>query len=443
MRNTLPIALIAAAAALLSIIGVTGVVAVRRANSINEEIVAIHSKYYRAERNLQGLREDLDATRVYVRDYMLDPAAETASATSIRFLNLEESVESRLKDLTLVLGAEEAASIRELRAGLEQYFNFLFSIPEAGRLGFPQGTSGIRRQLRSRREEIVTLAREVAQIEERRFAKGNEEVEEARRILSTYLWRMTGTALALGVAITFLGGHRIRVLQKRDQAHRMQIEHSEAELRYLSKELVRAQEEERKFLSRELHDEVGQTLTALGIEIGNIERLRQQDGPEFAEHAAGAKQLVQRTLRTVRDLAMGLRPTLLDDSGLVPAVRWHIREFSKRTGVPVDLQIDGKLEGLTDRLNTSIYRIVQEALTNCARHADARNIRVALHGNDGEIALAVQDDGVGFSPSVKTGGLGIAGIDERVKELGGNLRIESEGGRGTLLFVEIPLERPA
>ena len=131
---------------------------------------------------------------------------------------------------------------------------------------------------------------------------------------------------------------------------------------------------------------------------------------------------------------------MLDDSGLVPALRWQIREFSKRAGVPVDLQIDGPLDSLSENVSTCVYRVVQEALTNCARHANAHNIRIALHGKTDLISLAIQDDGVGFDPSSAPSGIGIIGIEERVRELGGDLKITSERKRGTLFLVEIPVE---
>jgi signal transduction histidine kinase len=265
-------------------------------------------------------------------------------------------------------------------------------------------------------------------------------IESSRRELTSYLWRMTGAGVFLGVVIAFFGGRRISALQRHSESHRKRIEKSEEERRRLSAELVRAQEEERKHISRELHDEVGQTLTALGIEIGNIQRLRRDPGPEFDEHVDAAKDLAQGTLKTVREIAMGLRPSMLDDSGLAPALRWQIREFSKRTRVPVDLQTDGMLDALGERVSTCIYRVVQEALTNCARHANARSVRVAIHGKDNLVHLAIQDDGIGFDPSDETHGLGIVGIEERVHDLGGNVRITSESRRGTLLLVEIPLQ---
>jgi signal transduction histidine kinase len=229
------------------------------------------------------------------------------------------------------------------------------------------------------------------------------------------------------------------ILQRGARSHEIEMERTQIELRRLSSEQVRAQEEERKAISRELHDEVGQTLTALGIEIGNIERLVKQAGPDFLERVAEARQLAQGVLKSVRDMAMGLRPSMLDDSGLVPALRWQAREFSKHVGIPVDLQIDGSLHELPDDVRTCIYRIVQEALTNCARHAKANNIRIVLHGKDDGVSVAIQDDGVGFHPMSEAVGLGIIGIEERARELGGRLKISSEEQHGTLLIVEIPL----
>jgi signal transduction histidine kinase len=209
-------------------------------------------------------------------------------------------------------------------------------------------------------------------------------------------------------------------------------------LRRLSRSLVQTQEVERRSLSRELHDEVGQTMTALGIEIGNLEKLRAGDPDLFARHIEDAKQLNVKAMRTIRDLAMGLRPSMLDDLGLGPALQWQGREFSRRTGVPAQVQVDGVLENLSDAQRTCIYRVVQEALTNCARHAKAKNVHVLLHAVDGLTTVAVQDDGVGFDASRNKGGLGLLGIAERINALDGKLTIRSQTNKGTMLRIELP-----
>jgi signal transduction histidine kinase len=204
---------------------------------------------------------------------------------------------------------------------------------------------------------------------------------------------------------------------------------------------VQTQELERKALSRELHDEVGQTLTALGIEIGNLEKLRNADRDSFTTRIEDAKRLNMDAMRAIRDLAMGLRPSMLDDLGLEPALQWQGREFSRHTGVPASIQVNGSLDDLSEVQRTCIYRVIQEALTNCARHAQAMRVLVSLHVDNGRVVVVIQDDGVGFDISAKIrSGLGLVGIQERVQALEGSIRIASKHARGTTLRVEIPLE---
>jgi signal transduction histidine kinase len=150
------------------------------------------------------------------------------------------------------------------------------------------------------------------------------------------------------------------------------------------------------------------------------------------------KGLAEQSLRTIRDMAAGLRPSLLDDLGLGPAIQRHAREFARHTGQRVTVEIEGDLEALPEPHRINVYRIVQEGLTNCARHARAASIRVHLCGSGEQVAVAVSDDGVGFDASVRTG-LGLIGIEERVRELGGSVAIQSRPGEGTKVQVVIPV----
>ena len=194
----------------------------------------------------------------------------------------------------------------------------------------------------------------------------------------------------------------------------------------------------RRSISRELHDEVGQTLTGLGIELGNLEQLREGLVRNSKSTLKKPKRLTQDTMRTVRQLAMGLRPAMLDDSGLAPAVRYQAREFSRRSGIPVTVDIEGTLDHLPESHRTCVYRVVQEALTNCARHAKAENIRIMVHGGNKNVSLAVEDDGVGLR-ELSSSGIGLIGIEERARELGGTVHIDSGLDHGTLLQVELPI----
>jgi signal transduction histidine kinase len=209
-------------------------------------------------------------------------------------------------------------------------------------------------------------------------------------------------------------------------------------MRELSQQLVNAQEEERKHLSRELHDHVAQVLTGLRMELGRIERL----SPAVTSAVSECKGLVDELFQTVRGLALGLRPSMLDDLGLQAALEWHVRDFMSRYAINVDLKMAGDFDRLPESHRTCVYRVVQEALTNCVRHADAHHIAVAVTMDDAELQLSVKDDGVGLNPSHRGRGLGLIGIDERVKELQGTVVISPSARRGTTVEVRLPLPAP-
>src|SRR5262249_42897620 len=143
----------------------------------------------------------------------------------------------------------------------------------------------------------------------------------------------------------------------------------------------------------------------------------------------------------VRNMSLLLRPSMLDDLGLVPALRWQARETSKRTSMDVSVAAEGVSDNLADEYKTCVYRIVQEALHNCSRHSQATAVRVRVQQDAGGLSLSIQDDGKGFDVE-QTKGLGLLGIEERVARLGGRFRIHSTPGSGTILAAELPLNQP-
>ncbi|HET7871016.1 MAG TPA: sensor histidine kinase, partial [Terriglobales bacterium] len=300
--------------------------------------------------------------------------------------------------------------------------------------------SFLRRNVLPRRQAVMDLAREMAKLNRDNLERERKRTQTGQQVLHNFLNRMMWFALAFGTVVASLTTYRVALLENRHQQQRDQIEQTEDDLRRLSRRLVQTQELERKALSRELHDEVGQTLTALGIEIGNLEKLRVADRDSFASRLEDAKRLNTEAMRTIRDLAMGLRPSMLDDLGLEPALEWQGREFSRHTGVPAAVQVNGVLDELSDTQRTCIYRVVQEALTNCARHAQAKRVLVSVHAEGSRVVVVIQDDGVGFDVGAKIRtGLGLVGIQERVQALEGRVRIASKRPQGTTLRVEIPL----
>ena len=183
--------------------------------------------------------------------------------------------------------------------------------------------------------------------------------------------RVIGATIAVGMLIALLSILQIVRLERLAAAQHAKVREAEKELRELSQQLVHAQEEERRSLSRELHDQIGQLLTAVRIGIGNLEKALGVCPERVQQQLDQSRRIVEQVLRSVRDLAMGLRPTMLDDLGLGAALEWQARQHSRLCGVPVTLNLEGELNLLSDEQRTCVYRVVQEALNNIAKHASA------------------------------------------------------------------------
>jgi signal transduction histidine kinase len=218
----------------------------------------------------------------------------------------------------------------------------------------------------------------------------------------------------------------------------------EEELRLLSRSLLRSHEEERTRISRELHDALGQSLTAVNVGLASLRAAAAVDSKEFRGGVARTQRLVRQSMRTVHRFARSLRPTLLDDLGLVPALLAFAKEFGKRYGVDVQVMAPPEPDALDVAGRTALFRVAQEAFTNIHRHARARHARVTLRSIPGGVRMEVWNDGKTFdaSRSAPTGGnrhLGILCMRERMEMVGGTLVIESSRRGGTIVRAEAPV----
>jgi signal transduction histidine kinase len=225
-----------------------------------------------------------------------------------------------------------------------------------------------------------------------------------------------------------------------------ELEAQREALRQVSFRLVNAQEEERRRISRELHDELGQALTALKINLDVARRALPDDVPSKLSHSIQeATSLAIQTLETARSLSLELRPSMLDDLGLISALRWEMDRYEQRTGQKISFEADLAGSLLRPELEITLYRIITEALTNVARHAVASHIRVHLRVDKRQVLAEVEDDGVGFdvadlfSSSAKRQSLGLVSMRERAELLGGRLEVISQPGNGTTVRVQCPL----
>lgn len=427
--------------ALLLVLVGSGVALTHRIAEVRDEIVSIQTASQQMEVALTDLREHVFSLALFTRDYLMQPAPSESGAGRPELLARREALMQDLELMrSVVVGAEraEVKRVEDIVAAYLRASGAVFTWTDAEKRSF--GPQYVRDQLTPQREALLRAIADLNQIYRDSIARRHQRILATQDLIQTTTRNtvLVAVLLALIIAVyTILRLNRLELLAER---HRIQLEADQEHLRRLSQETVRAQEAERKSLSRELHDQVGQTLTALRMEIGNLGNLRFRQGNGFAEHLEAAKQLAEQALHTVRDLSMGLRPSMLDDLGLEPALRWQARNFTRSSGIPVEFTVEGPLDRLPESHRISIYRIVQEALTNCAKHSAAHQVRITLHGGPESVSLNVHDDGRGFDPAAgEVKGVGLIGIEERVRELGGHFSIYSAPGRGTLLVAELPL----
>jgi signal transduction histidine kinase len=209
--------------------------------------------------------------------------------------------------------------------------------------------------------------------------------------------------------------------------------------------MLQAQEDERKRISRELHDDIAQVLTAISFHLAVLKKATVSNGKDLKKRIAHTQRLVETSVAIVHQFASQLRPPALDDLGLIPAIRSYVKDFAKRTGL--DVQVTSFTRERTELLDsdkrTVFYRVAQEALINVAKHAQASRVDVSIRKLRGFIRMEVHDDGKSFDVGVvssarRNKGLGLLGIRERVEMVGGRFAVESSPGKGTTIQVEIP-----
>ena len=216
---------------------------------------------------------------------------------------------------------------------------------------------------------------------------------------------------------------------------------AQAQLRALAARLISIREEERARNAREIHDELGQFLTGLKMDVTWLRKRLRKDQAPLLDKTEAMRRLIDSTIKVVRRIATGMRPEILDDMGLVAAIGWQAKEFQKRLGIRCRVELPAGNPELDGALATAVFRIFQEILTNIARHAEAGSVSVQLQISDVRLALEVTDDGIGIAESAVHAreSLGLLGMQERAQQFGGELSIRPGPGRGTTMALCIPL----
>lgn len=412
---------------LVVLIAVSMLVSSRRAQEIYGQLDELGAHHRRVEANLRRLRADVNLSGIFVRDYLLDIARDRAPEYREQLAEFRSTNMATLAELRTLVQHDDR--ITSLQAKLDDYwatFDPLFDWTPGEKI--MRSAAFLRREVVPRREAAMTIAQEIEELNNANVASQRDEVSRRHDAFRAELQRLLWQTMLLGITVAVVVVVRLRVLERRS-------ERAEHQMRELSQQLVSAQEEERKNLSRELHDHVAQVLTGLRMELGRLERL----SPVVAPVVAECKTLVDDMFRTVRNLALGLRPSMLDDFGLQAALEWHARDCMSRYAIDVDLQTDGAFDALSEKHRTCVYRVVQEATTNCVRHAEAKRIQIRVSAADDRLHVRVSDDGRGLDPRKPRSGFGLRGIEERVKELHGTMTISSAPTGGTTVLVSLPL----
>jgi len=422
--------------ALLICAGVDALLAVRRLDRASQEV----SRRFTA-RN-QALAVIIVSVRIYddqierflLQDQLQDPVPDPAEVTRqiaaaraavLSFPSDRDSDEQVLlvaMQQQLQEGESSCATVLAWRADLRRQRAYQF----------------ISQQLIPWRTRIFELSAQISALDERKLALENLTVAERFQSLESRLVWLVSLALIAGVLMSLVCGWYILRLERQARQRYQALARSRLDLESLSARLVEAQEEERRSISRELHDEVGQSLGALLVEVGQLSKLVPPEDRVTRAQIAQIKSVAETAVKSIRDIALLLRPPMLDDLGLVPALEWQAREISRRSDMEVEVHSENVSEALGDETKVTIYRLVQEALNNAATHAAAKNAKVTIAQNSNKITVRIADDGHGFDPG-RQRGMGILGMEERVRRLGGILAIESAPGKGATVKAELPL----
>ncbi len=438
MRARRSILLAAALAALLLVTGVSAFAIWWTAKNSRERVARLQNAHMRAGVALGAIRANVYLNAILTRDYLLDSDWSHAQQYIDQFNRIQTNTDESFNTLeTLGPDNEQKTALARLRRELAEYWDpteVVLDWSEAEKRA--QRAEMLRQRVR-RREEIFALADEAERLMTANFDKERQRITTEDREFNVSLGWTTGIALLLGFAIAGSTLARMLALERQSQK-------AEAELRLLSGQLRTAQEDERKLLSRELHDQVGQMLTGLRMELASITPIPADPSDPVSARLARARGTVEQTLRIVRNIAMLLRPSMLDDLGLTPALAWLMKEFERSHGLVIRPRIDPSVDSLPDAWRTCIFRIVQEALTNASRHSGAHEVSVTLTGIGGWVTGVIADAGRGFRRTALTaGGMGLLGMEERVRELGGSIQIQSAPGAGTRVEFSLPRPGPA
>ena len=434
----LRLALIVGFGGMLVIFLVAGVDAARLLRQMRTENKILSDASLERSQRLTSIRSYILLSHTYMSDYLLDSDEQRSKEHLAQLQNAWSRMSKDLAGYHCSTSGERVL-LKQLQDLLDRHWQELSRAMK--------GPPGERRrrseafygdEIAPLRTTVLEITTRVDDVDAKQLASTEAQTqskfENLGRRLSVVLYIALGAALLLAVGCIAY----ILKIERQNRGRYQEVVQARSTLQQLSARLVEAQETERRTISRELHDQVGQTLNALLVDAANLgKRIPEEDsiGRRYLENI---RTFADSSVNSLRDIALLLRPSMLDDLGLIPALEWQAREVSRRSSIQVKVAAEKVPDSLSDAVRTCIYRVVQEALHNVSQHSGARSATVTVCQTGESLMLIVKDDGRGFDP-VRMRGLGLLGMEERVKQLGGRMEIQSQPGKGTALRVTLPV----
>lgn len=401
--------------------------------SFSQRSVAIHRHHVQELEIVTSVRRVLYNAGITARDYLLNPAPDKAEVYRAQIDELRETSRPLLAHLRE--SSKHPKTVAELERRVAELWKALDDA--TNRNEAIDAYTFVQKEIAPPRTAAGNILQELETENHRALTESEDEFSASRAAAANKLLWLLALSLLGAIAIAWFSLRYSDLLERQAAVRFEEVLKAKLELERLSNRLMEIQEEERTRLSRELHDEIVQNVAVLKIEI--TQALATLQGNPAREPLARARELADRTVRAVRNISLLLRPSLLDDLGLGPALQWQIDDFTRRTGVPCEYLEENLSENLSDAVKTCVYRVAQEALRNCEKHSGARHVSVRVRQYGGSLSVEIEDDGVGFSNERRSpASLGVLGMRERAAALGGELSIQSSNGKGTLVRLWLP-----
>lgn len=423
---------------LLVLSGINAVHVISQLQSSNENILG---EFLGRETRLDELRSAIYLSGTYVRDYLLEPDPTAAEQSRQALADTRHQIQSMVALTISEPDAPGQAMYDALRREIEEYWRTLDPVLTwNARQRHRQGYRFLHDDVLPRRSSTLSIADTIASVNQQQLVERDHRLFQMFSGLRNRLMIGVAAMFLCGLALAFATALHILRLEGQTLSHLKEVTDARQELRNLSARLVETQENERKSISRELHDAVGQSMSAVQFELHDLGVVLAPYSEALRTRVDRIRELVESSVAMVRNMALLLRPSMLDDLGLAAALEWQANQVQRSTGVRIKIAADALPSEIPEEHKVSVFRIVQEALNNVCRHAHASSVEITLLAVDNRISVMIRDDGRGFRTPRATG-LGLIGMQERAESLGGELTVDSKPGQGTTIEVSLPLPK--